>query len=277
MNDTIETIGSSILHHGKYNDRIYLLKLSRDDFPGILHELDELASIEKYSKIIAKVPSFSKDGFLKYGYSVEAFIPRFYNGIKDVYFMGKYFTGSRRQNCNPEKIIEILNTAADKSVEVRVAKLPVGFYYKRCDGSDIHQIAEVYRSVFETYPFPIHDPEYIRKTMSGNFIYFSIRNNNKIVALASTEMDMDSQNVEMTDFATLPEYQGNGFGVYLLQKMEDEMHRRNIMTAYTIARALSCGINKIFAKMGYTYSGTLFNNTNISGNFESMNVWYKSL
>lgn len=277
MNDTIDTIGSSILHHGKYNDRIYLLKLSRDDFPGILHELDELASIEKYSKIIAKVPSFSKYGFLKYGYSVEAFIPRFYNGSEDAYFMGKCFTGSRRQNCDPEKIIEILNTAAAKSVEGRAAKLPVGFYYKICDGSDIHQIAEVYRSVFETYPFPIHDPEYIRKTMDENFIYFSIRENNKIVALASTEMDVDSQNVEMTDFATLPEYQGNGFGVYLLQKMEDEMHRRNIRTAYTIARALSCGINMIFAKMGYSYSGTLFNNTNISGNFESMNVWYKLL
>jgi len=277
MNDAIETIGSSILHHGKYNDRIYLLKLSRNDFPGILHELDELASIEKYSKIIAKVSSFAKDGFLKSGYSVEALIPRFYNGIEDVFFMGKYFTGSRRQNCDPEKIIEILNTAASKSVEGFDVELPAGFYYKICDVSDIHQIAQVYRSVFETYPFPIHDPEYIRKTMDENFIYFSIRENNKIVALASTEMDVDSQNVEMTDFATLPEYQGNGFGVCLLQKMEDEMHKRNIKTAYTIARALSCGINMIFAKMGYSYSGTLLKNTNISGNLESMNVWYKPL
>jgi len=277
MNDEIVTIGSSILHLGKYNDRIYLLKLSRHDFPGILDQLDELASKQQYSKIIAKVPSFAKDGFAGYGYSVEAFIPRFYNGIDDVHFMSKYLKGSRSQSSDPEKVIEILDAAAARSVEENMQELAYGFSYKICDSSDIHQIAQVYRSVFETYPFPIHDPEYIRKTMDENFIYFSIRKNNKIVALASTEMDVDSQNVEMTDFATLPEYQGNGFGVYLLQKMEDEMHKKNIRTTYTIARALSCGVNLIFAKMGYRYSGTLINNTNISGNFESMNVWYKFL
>jgi putative beta-lysine N-acetyltransferase len=277
MNDTIETIGSSILHHGKYNDRIYLLKLSRHDFPGILDQLDELASKQQYSKIIAKVPSFAKDGFAGYGYSVEALIPRFYNGIDTVYFMSKYLTGSRSQSIDPEKIKEILNVVAAQSIEVRVAELPDEFSFKICDSSDIHQIAEVYRSIFETYPFPIHDPEYIRKTMDENFIYFSIRGNNKIVALASTEMDVDSQNVEMTDFATLPEYQGNGFGTYLLQKMEEEMHKRNIRTAYTIARAISCGINMIFAKKGYRYGGILSNNTNISGRFENMNIWYKFL
>jgi putative beta-lysine N-acetyltransferase len=253
------------------------LKLSRHDFPGILDQLDELVSKEQYSKIIAKVPSFAKDGFAGYGYSVEAFIPRFYNGIDDVNFMSKYLTGSRSQSSDPEKRIEILNAAAARSVEERAEELPAGFSYKICDSSDIYQIAQVYRSVFETYPFPIHDPEYIGKTMSENFIYFSIREKNKIVALASTEMDVDSQNVEMTDFATLPEYQGNGFGAYLLQKMENEMHKRNISIAYTIARALSCGVNMIFAKMGYSYSGTLFNNSNISGNFESMNVWHKFL
>lgn len=277
MNDKIVTIGSSILQYGKYNDRIYLLKLSTHDFPDILDQLDELALKEQYSKIIAKVPSFAKDGYAGYGYSTEAFIPRFYNGIENVYFMSKYFTRSRKQSHDPEKIMEILNAAAAKSVEERAVELPAGFYYKICDSSDIHQIAEVYRSVFETYPFPIHDPKYIRKTMNENFIYFSIRKNNKIVALASTEMDVDSQNVEMTDFAALPEYQGNGFGAYLLRKMENEMNKRNISTTYTIARALSCGINMIFAKMGYRYSGTLFNNTNISGSFESMNVWYKFL
>lgn len=275
MNDTIETIGSSILHHGKYNDRIYLLNFQRHDFPGILDELGELALEKQYSKIIAKVPSFAKDGFMKYGYSVEAFIPRFYNGIEDVFFMGNYLTESRRLNCDHEKIRKILNTASARYVEGRGAQLPDGFYYKICDCSDIHKIAEVYRSVFETYPFPIHDPEYIRKTMDENFIYFSVRKNNNIIALASSEMDIVSQNVEMTDFATLPEYQGYGFGLYLLQKMEAEMQKRNIITAYTIARAFSCGINTIFAKMGYMYSGTLLNNTNISGRLESMNVWYK--
>lgn len=90
-------------------------------------------------------------------------------------------------------------------------------------------------------------------------------------------MDIEASNIEMTDFATLPEYRGNGLALYLLQKMEHEMRKRNMRIAYTIARAVSCGINIIFAKRRYKYSGTLLNNTNISGNFESMNVWYKFL
>ena len=55
------------------------------------------------------------------------------------------------------------------------------------------------------------------------------------------------------------------------------MKDKDIITAYTIARAISFGMNITFAKNGYKYSGTLKNNTNISGKLESMNVWYKYL
>ena len=156
-------------------------------------------------------------------------------------------------------------------------ELPHGFEYTICEKSDACEIANVYKKVFETYPFPIHDPRYIEKTMDENLIYFCIWNGTNIVALASSEMDIESQNVEMTDFATLPEYQGNSFSLYLLQKMEHEMQKKNMKTAYTIARAASYGMNIAFTKSGYEYGGTLINNTNISGNFESMNVWYKHL
>jgi hypothetical protein len=36
-------------------------------------------------------------------------------------------------------------------------------------------------------------------------------------------------------------------------------------------------MNATFAKAGYSFGGTLINNTNISGDIESMNVWYKNL
>ena len=113
--------------------------------------------------------------------------------------------------------------------------------------------------------------------MNENVTYFSILKDEKIIALASAEMDVTSLNVEMTDFATLPEYQGNGLAIYLLKWMEDEMRKKNMKIAYSISRAVSFGVNIIFAKSGYEYSGTLLNNTNISGNIESMNIWYKSL
>lgn len=283
--DTIEKIGDSIIQHGKFNNRIYLMKLSRKDFHNIIEELDRIALREGYSKIFAKVPSFAKDKFVNNDYIIEARIPKFYNGIENVYFMGKYFVQSRMFDNRIGEINEILDITA--LYEKKIGKntefnLPNGFDYVLCNKSHIYLVADMYQKVFVTYPFPIYDPEYIAKTMDENFIYFSIQKNNEIVAMSSSEMDIESQNVEMTDFATLPKYQGNGFALYLLYKMEEEMRKRNIKVAYTISRAMSPGVNIIFAKMGYTYCGTLYNNTNIStenvsGNFESMNVWYKYL
>lgn len=282
--DTIATIGDSIIQHGKFNDRIYLMKLSKLDFPDIIEELDRMAYREGYSKIFAKIPAFAKDKFIYNDYIIEARIPKFYNGKDNVYFMGKYFVESRMFDRRIEEINEILDVTAsyeNKKVDKNVKfNLPYGFDYRICDKSDIYKIVDVYKKVFNTYPFPIYDPEYIAKTMDENFIYFSIQKDDEIIALSSSEMDIDSRNVEMTDFATLPEYQGRGLALYLLCKMEDEMIKRDIKVAYTISRALSHGANIIFAKMGYKYSGTLYNNTNISidkttsGNFESMNVWY---
>ena len=59
--------------------------------------------------------------------------------------------------------------------------------------------------------------------------------------------------------------------------MGKAMKLKGIKTAYTIARAKSAGMNITFSKAGYKFGGRLKNNTNIFGNIESMNVWYKHL
>lgn len=278
MNDIITIFGNSILQHGKLSDRIYLMKLSKKDIPNIIEYLDELALVEGYSKIFAKVPGYAKGHFIKNEYLPEAYIPRFYGGIEDVYFMGKYFSSLRMVDNRIKEINDVLNFVRSRKYNDIYFDLPHdGYSFKICDKSHISQMVEVYRMVFETYPFPIFDTQYIMKTMDENTIYYGIWKNNTIIALSSSEMDNCSHNVEMTDFATLPEFRGNGFAFYLLNKMEDEMNKRKMKIAYTISRALSFGINLIFDKMGYKYCGTLLKNTNISGSFESMNVWYKFL
>jgi putative beta-lysine N-acetyltransferase len=81
----------------------------------------------------------------------------------------------------------------------------------------------------------------------------------------------------MTDFATLPEQRGRGLANRLLAELEQVAAAEGIRTAYTIARAYSFGMNITFAKNGYQYAGTLTRNTQISGELESMNVWFKPL
>ncbi len=277
MYDQIETIGNTLIQHGKFNDRIYLMKLSQSEFPGIIDVLDRKAEKQKYTKIFAKIPAYASSEFLENGYVKEARVPQFFGGERDAFFLAKYLSPNRKNTKNMEKINSILRTAKSKAMEEPELALDKRFAFRKCERPDATAMAEVYKEVFATYPFPIHDPEYLAKTMDENIVYFGIWEGGRLVALSSSEMDVKAKNVEMTDFATLPDYRGNGLAVFLLNEMEKEMRRRGLKTAYTIARALSFGMNITFARMDYRYSGTLIKNTNISGRLESMNVWYKFL
>ena len=59
--------------------------------------------------------------------------------------------------------------------------------------------------------------------------------------------------------------------------MEEDVLKEGINLAYATARSLSYPVNTIFTRGGYFYGGTLVNNANICGSFESLNVWYKPL
>lgn len=278
MNDIIDTIGSSVIQHGKTSNRVYLMKLSKKDFPHIMSEINKLAAENGYTKIFAKVPAFAKESFRADGYKEEAYIPGFYRGKEDAFFMARYFDPRRAcfsDAASVEKVIQTAKNAAPVQAEVLT---PEGvFNYRPLNEKDIPDMAAVYKKVFETYPFPIHNPDYLAATMKDNVVYFGVWDQNSLIAVSSCEMDIQSKNVEMTDFATHPDYRGRGLASFLLMKMEDEMRRIGVLTAYTIARATSYGMNITFGKHKYIYSGTLINNTNISGGIESMNIWYKTL
>ncbi len=283
MYDKITKQGDSQLQHGSQNDRVYLMDLANEDMPEILDTLDAMSTRYGYSKIFAKVPqSFLRD-FEQRGYVVEATVPGFYKGSEDCIFMGNYKVEKRSQPVDRELNAKIIKTALSKKPTGlrnnpgEGYKLPKEFLFKRAVASDAEEMSHVYAKVFDSYPFPVFDPAYIRKTMAENLVYFSIWKDEQMIALSSCEMYMGDQSVEMTDFAVLPEYRGEGLSCFLLKKMEEEMKGNNIKTAYTIARSCSYGMNTTFAKCGYDFTGTLVKNTQIGGTIEDMNVWYKSL
>jgi len=148
---------------------------------------------------------------------------------------------------------------------------------RQLDLSDVEQIADIYRKVFLSYPFPIQNPGYILETMKENVSYFGVKQKGRLIAVASAEIDFEGRNAEMTDFATISDYRGHKLGQRLLTKMEKEMKAIGILTLYTIARLQSIPMNKVFLKHQYQYAGTLVRNTNISGSIESMNVYYKQI
>ncbi len=273
--DKIEKWQSSVFQHGDYNNRIYLMKLAKSDTVEIIPYLDNVAKKNNYTKIIAKVPESSRFEFEKNGYQQEALIPHLFNNHGTASFMAKYYYKDRNVDANIEHIKDVLEIAKTKSALTDDIPLKSPFQFRIATEGDIPQMVDVYMKVFKTYPFPIHDPDYLKKTMNSHVKYFLISKDDQVVAISSAEIDYDRNNVEMTDFATLPAYRGMGFALYLLYQMETVMEKTDIHCLYTIARAMSYGMNITFAKRDYQYSGTLIKNTNISGQLESMNVWYK--
>jgi putative beta-lysine N-acetyltransferase len=274
-NDRIESLGGSIVQHGPNSDRIYLMKLADGDAEQLADRLDALAARHGYSKILAKVPARAKQAFFDREYSIEARVPRFFDGREECLFLGKYLTQWRNEDPEAGLVQQVLRVAAEKA-PLSVKQEP-DLQVRVLEESQAEQMTELYARVFDSYPFPINEPGYIIETMRSHVRYFGVFQGDTLLALASAEMDRDARNVEMTDFATLPEARGKGLAGVLLSKMETNMQEERIATSYTIARARSFGMNVVFARAGYTFGGTLVNNTDIAGGLESMNVWYKPL
>ncbi|WP_041531307.1 putative beta-lysine N-acetyltransferase [Syntrophotalea carbinolica] len=281
MTDRMERIGDSLIQHGSNSERIYLMKLASRDCPGIVDKLDDLAARHGYTKIFAKVPVSASSFFLNRGYLAEARIPQLYHGQEEGVMLGKFLQPERNIESHADLVKDVLAKAHAKGRAGRqnetCPSLPEGYVLRSLIESDVEAAAAVYREVFASYPFPIHDPAYLLETMRDHVRYFGVWHEGRLVALASAEMDRTAGHAEMTDFATLPSCRGNGFAQALLAFMEQEIKGDGIRTAFTIARAYSYGMNITFARAGYRFGGTLRNNTQICGRLESMNVWYKPL
>lgn len=276
MIDRMEHIGNSLIQHGDHSERIYLMKISPADCPEIVDELDTLADRKGYSKIFAKVPVSVSQEFLDNGYRAEARVPQLFHGREEGVLLGKFLHSERSVEREPKVVEDVLAKARAQSND-RLPVLPHGAELRPLIESDVDAAAALYKEVFASYPFPIHDPVFLLNTMRDHVRYFGVWHEGRLVALASAEMDRGARHAEMTDFATLPGFRGMGMARILLANMERVIHAEGIRTAFTIARAYSYGMNITFARMGYRFGGTLRNNTQICGRQESMNVWYKAL
>ncbi|BBO67868.1 N-acetyltransferase YodP [Desulfosarcina alkanivorans] len=270
MADRIETIDGSLIQHGRHNDRIYLMHLHGMAAGNLIPKLDRMARDHGYTKIFAKVPATRWKAFKSAGYTREALIPGFFRGRVDGLFIAKFFSEQRRKAPPRQPVDPPAPPFAEAPPAGRCAP-PV----EACTPSDAGEMGALYHRAFDSYPFPIHRPDYLTRVMGKNAFYWCIRVEKRIAAIAAAEIDPASQACEMTDFATLPGYTGRGFAQVLLGRLMDEARRRDVKTAYTIARDDSRAMNRVFQKTGYGYAGRLINNSQIGGRIRSMNVWYR--
>ena len=277
MYDRVETIGRSVIQHGRHNDRVYLMKLAESDFPGIISELEEMALKAGYGKIFAKLPGWTQKELILRGYKIEASVPFFYNAVDSAVFFARFIDPAREfmEREIRDRIAAIIENACSLVFDEKQKSGSNSYDAKLLDKTHAPVLSDLYRSVFASYPFPVFDPDYVARSMDTGTVYFGVFDGDRLVAAAGADMDLSNLNAEMTDFAVLPEYRGRRFSSVLLAAMEQEVKKRGINVFYTIARAMQPGINITFARGGYLFAGTLVNNTGIAGRIESMNVWYR--
>jgi len=83
-------------------------------YKNITDELEILANIKEYEKIILKCEEKDREYCLENGYIEEAEIPRFFNGKNKCYIMSKFINKKREASSQLEQIIEVLFKAKAK-------------------------------------------------------------------------------------------------------------------------------------------------------------------
>jgi len=276
MIDNIDIKDGFTIHHGTYSDRIYVMSYDPTQAKRMLDYVRKLGKDKEYGKIIIKAREADRVLLLDAGFTKEGEIDGYYNGVNTCLFMVKYLKSDRRGVRQKAKILDGIDQAKEKKMNQDDFIWP-SYSFRRLGEEDIGQMIKVYEEVFKSYPFPIFDPDYIKLTMIESCQYHGAYDQENLIGLSTCEINHKEKNVEMTDFAVLPAYRGHKLATALLMIMEKAMVEQGITTHYTIARSQSLPMNITFSSLGYHYGGTLWNNTQIAGKIESMNIWVKQI
>lgn len=256
-------------------------RLKVEDYRGNIDKIsvfiDDLALSNKYAKAIIKTRAEDVPFLIQEGFIFEAVFKRYFNG-SDAIAMTKYYEPTRRNSDKWIKEDEILKNVLILDKNAPSSFVIENFTLRQAKEKDANQLATLYSKVFEIYPTPLNNPNYIKEVMEqGTIFYVILDETEKIVSSASAEINFVYHNAELTDCATLPEFRKLGLMKLLLKRLEDELISKGIYCSYSIARALSFGMNAAFHQLGYTYTGRLANNCYIFDKLEDMNVWVKDL
>ncbi|MGG1660389.1 putative beta-lysine N-acetyltransferase [Brevibacillus sp. NRS-1366] len=266
--------GDLVLDH--QNSRVKLHQYDRTQIAQWAKRLRELAIESDATKLIVYGKKGDVPAWIKEGFSLEGTIDGFFKGVT-AYMLTVYLTEERATSSAPELEEEILALSLAKAAKGEEKALPAGYVLREASEADAEELARLYGLVFATYPTPMDDPGYIRKTMLEGTIYFVVESEDSIACAASAEVTERMGSAEMTDCATHPEHAGKGLLQPLFTALERRMEEAGIYYLYTLTRAQSAGMNVTAAKMGYEYRGRLINNCTIFSGYEDMNIWVKSL
>jgi putative beta-lysine N-acetyltransferase len=276
MMDVTAMISAGDLVVDQRNQRIKLHVYDPEHIPQLDREMRRLARESGATKLIvyAKKPHVSQ--WLSLGFQQEGKIDGFFRG-ENAQMLSCFLTAERAKSAAPELAEEILQLSLKKASDQQEKTLPEGYIMRAATAADAEELARLYKQVFATYPTPMDDPQYVRKTMQESTEYVVVEYAGRIACAASAEVNERFGSAELTDCATHPDHLGKGLLQPLFSALEVRMTERGIYYLYTLTRAQSAGMNVTAAKQGYRYRGRLINNCTIFSGYEDMNIWVKPL
>lgn len=260
----------------RQNKRVKLHQYDRTKIKEWAVRLRELAIESDATKVIVYGKKDDVPAWIEAGYALEGSIDGFNKGIT-AHMLTSYLTEERATSVAPELAEEILALSLAKAAKGEEKPLPSGYALREASEEDAEELARLYALVFATYPTPMDDPAFIRKTMLEGTVYFVVEYEGSIACAASAEVTERMGSAEMTDCATHPDHAGKGLLQPLFIALERRMEEAGIYYLYSLTRAQSAGMNVTVAKMGYEYRGRLINNCTIFSGYEDMNIWVKPL
>ncbi|MDN5362387.1 MAG: beta-lysine N6-acetyltransferase [Moorella sp. (in: firmicutes)] len=256
-----------------YPNKRLKVTASQGDEPYLLDaEIKNLARREGLTKILWLLRPEEAPPLLAAGYIIEGRFASYLRGRPAVW-LSYFMTPERRRPLRLAEEELILWRTEKKRLQQEVPELPPPFYLKKVLPEEAPQLARLYGATFVSYPTPVTEVDYLYQSMAADTVYMAVFNGDGLVSAASGVMDKDNLAAEISDCATRPEYRGQGLMRILIKALETELRAKGIITLFSLARALSLGMNSALYQSGYTFRGRFINNCHICGQFEDMNLW----
>lgn len=258
-----------------HNQRVKLIKYNGNT-QKIAKNSIEMCNKYGMGKIITSVYEKDTSVFIENGFVLEGTIEGYYEG-KTGYCVSYFHDVKRAVSNKLSEEDEIIKMSEEYANQYHHS-INKDFVIRTADLDDADTLAHLYNTVFKTYPTPMDSPEYIKSVIKSNKIIFKVAEyDNQIVSAASADLHHELLHAEITDCATLEQFRGRGLLSHLVYHLEETLKEKKYITLFSLARALSLGINIVLSKHGYNFTGRQINNCNIMGNLEDMNIWVKKI
>ncbi|KMK76170.1 putative beta-lysine N-acetyltransferase [Alkalihalobacillus pseudalcaliphilus] len=255
-----------------YNERIRIDHY-KGAFKNLLKELEVRREKQPFTKLIVYTKPTQWQQLIADGFQLESIMKGYFNGV-DNYVMCRYYSNERKKQGNWVEEDQLIDQVMAKESSA-MKRLPDSYEMRKVRESDLYELATFYGTVFSSYPTPIHEVDYLTKSLKGGTLFFIVTFEGEIVAAASAEVQNVFHNAEITDCATNPDHRQFGLIRHIIKELENELYEKRIYCTYSIARANSFGMNRVLKQMGYHYEGRLTNNCFMEGSYENLNVWVK--